>query len=162
MSDKRQTIVPAGNPLEKFPSGLQKLYLKEYGQAGEILTELTEKNLKQLLRKIRWRKVMEAYLWWNPNEEGDCFNIEVNPSWIAFQYVVNDGMKDGCFYSSFDPAYLDSDEESDTGTIYGSFMPLRYTMHDARLAIKCVEYFARTGKLYPGTAWLKTLMGGEE
>ena len=45
MSDKRQTIVPAGNPLEKFPSGLQKLYLKEYGQAGEILTELTEKNL---------------------------------------------------------------------------------------------------------------------
>lgn len=34
-------------------------------------------------------------------------------------------------------------------------MQLRYTMQDPELAEKCVEYFARTGELYPGIAWLK-------
>ncbi len=160
---KRQTILPADNSPVKFPAGLQDLYLEEYGdKVKRDIEKLTEENLKELLKRIRRRKTEEAYLWWNPNGEGDNFNIEVNRSWIAFQYVVNDGMEDGCFYSSFDPAYLDSDEESEVGTIYGCFMPLRYTMHDAKLAVKCVEYFARTGKLYPGTAWLKTPTGGEE
>ena len=159
METHRETIVPEGSSLEPFPSGLQELYLMEYGQDVE---KLTEKKLKQFLKKIRSRKVLEAYLWWNPNKEGDFFNIEMNSSWIAFQYVVNDGMKDGCYYSSFNPDYLDSDEESDTSTIYGSFMQLRYTMQDPKLAAKCVEYFSRTGKLYPGMAWLKTLAGWEE
>jgi len=143
------------NPVKKFPSELQELYLEEYDGCKKVEQKLTEKNLKQLLRKIYRRKVLEAYLWWNPNGEGDFFNIEMNSSWIAFQYVVNSDREDCCFYSSFDPAYLDSHEESTTDTIYGSSMELRYTMHNPKLAAKCVEYFARTGKLYPGMAWLK-------
>ena len=67
--------------------------------------------------------------------------------------------EDEAFYSSFNPAYLDSDEESNTGTIYGSFMQLRYTMQDPKLAAKCVEYFARTGEPYPGAAWLTERKG---
>ena len=155
MSIIRQTIIPTGNSIKKFPAGLQELYLEEYDGQKNEKRKLTEENLKQLLRKIHSRKVLDAYLWWNPDGEGDHFNIEVNAGWIAFQYVVNAGMKDGYFYSSFDPEYLNSDKESDTDTIYGGFMPLRYTMHDPKLAAKCVEYFARTGKLYPGMAWLK-------
>ncbi len=89
-----------------------------------------------------------------PDRDGDYFEIEVNPSWIAFEYVVNNGMEDEEFYSSFNPDYLDSDEESNTSTIYGSFMQLCYTMHDPKLAAKCVEYFARTRELYQGAAWL--------
>lgn len=152
--EEKQTILPAKAFSEKMPSGLQELYLTD--EAGHNEQKLTEQNLKQVLKKIHSRKTFEIYLWWNPNAEGDFFEIEVNKSWIAFQYVIGDGTGDCHFYSSFDPAYLDSDEESETGTIYGSFMPLRYTMHDPALAAKCVEYFARTGKLYPGTAWLLT------
>ena len=94
-----------------------------------------------------------------PDRGGNYFEIEVNPSWIAFQYVVNIGMEDEEFYTSFNPDYLDSDEESDTDTIYGSYMQLRYTMQDPKLAAKCVEYFARTGELYPGAAWLAERKG---
>ncbi len=152
----REIIIPSEGSLEPFPSGLQELYLTMTEEGSRKISEkLTEKNLKLLLRKIHHKKTMEAYLWWNSDEEGDFFNIETNPDWIAFQYVFHDGMEDGCFYSCFNPAYLDSEEESETGTFYGCFMPLRYTMYDPKLAAKCVEYFARTGKLYPGTAWLK-------
>ncbi len=156
MLSNHEIIIPAGNLVKKLPSGLQELYLDvcEYGEPPIKHQRLTEKNLKQLLRKIHRRKVLGAVLSYL-DREGNYFNIEVNSSWIAFEYVVNNGMKDGGFYSSFNPDYLDSDEESDTDTIYGSFMQLRYTMQDPELAEKCVEYFARTGELYPGTAWLK-------
>ena len=155
MSGNHETIIPAGNPVKKFPSGLQEFYLDVSG-CGEppiCHQRLTEKNLKQLIRKIHKRKVLGAVLSC-PDRDEDYFEIEVNPSWIAFEYVVNNGMENEEFYSSFHPDYLDSDEESNTSTIYGSFMQLRYTMQDPKLAAKCVEYFARTGELYPGAAWL--------
>lgn len=155
MSGNHEIIIPAGNPVKRFPAGLQELYLDvcEYGGPPICHQRLTEKNLKQLIRKIHKRKILGAVLSC-PDRDENYFNIEVNPSWIAFEYVVNNGMEDEEFYSSFNPDYLDSDEESDTDTIYGSFMLLRYTMQDSKLAAKCVEYFARTGELYPGAAWL--------
>ncbi|MDE6620734.1 MAG: hypothetical protein K2K74_09675 [Lachnospiraceae bacterium] len=161
MSGNHETIIPAGNPVKKFPSGLQEFYLdvSEYRKPPICHQRLTEKNLKQLLRKIHKRKRLGAVLSC-PDRDENYFEIEVNPSWIAFQYVANIGMKDEEFYSSFHPDYLDSDEESDTSTIYGSFMQLRYTMQDPKLAAKCVEYFARTGELYPGAAWLAERKGG--
>jgi hypothetical protein len=38
-------------------------------------------------------------------------------------------------------------------------MQLRYTMQDSKLAAKCVKYFAQTGELYPGAAWLAERKG---
>lgn len=160
MSGNYEIIIPVGHPVKKFPSGLQELYLDvcEDGKPPICHQRLTEKNLKQLIRKIHKRKVLGAVLSC-PDRDEDYFEIEVSPSWIAFEYVVNNGMEDEGFHSSFNPDYLDSDEESDTSTIYGSFMQLRYTMQDSKLAAKCVEYFARTGELYPGAAWLTERKG---
>ena len=161
MSDNHEFIIPVGNPVKKFPFGLQELYLDvcENGQPPICYQRLKENNLKRLIRKIHKRKTLGASLSC-PDRNEDYFEIEVNPSWIAFEYVVNNGMEDEAFYSSFNPDYLDSDEESDTNTIYGSFMQMRYTMQDPKLAAKCVEYFARTGELYPGMAWLTERKGG--
>ncbi|MDE7479134.1 MAG: hypothetical protein K2M91_14545 [Lachnospiraceae bacterium] len=89
MSIIRQTIIPAGNALKKFPAGLQELYLEEYDGQKNEKRKLTEENLKQFLRKIHRRKVLEAYLWWDSNGEGDHFNIEVNASWIAFTSMLS-------------------------------------------------------------------------
>lgn len=160
MSNSHEMIIPVGNPVKKFPSGLQELYLDvcEDKEPPICHQRLTEKNLKQLIWKIHKRKVLGAVLSC-PDRDGDYFDIEVNPSWIAFEYVINSGMENEEFYSSFNPEYLDSDEESDKNTIYGSFMQLRYTMQDPKLAAKCVEYFARTGELYSGAAWLSEKKG---
>ena len=160
MSGNHETIISAGNSVKRFPTGLQELYLDvcENGQPPICHQRLTENNLEWLIRKIHKRKTLGASLSC-PDRNEDYFEIEVNSSWIAFQYVVNNGMEDEAFYSSFNPDYLDSGEESSTSTIYGSFMQLRYTIQDPKLAAKCVEYFARTGELYPGAAWLTERKG---
>lgn len=123
MSGKHETIISAENPVKRFPTGLQELYLDvcEDGQPPICHQRFTEKNLKQLIRKIHKRKMLGASLSC-PDRDEDYFEIEVNSSWIAFQYVVNNVMEDEAFYSSFNPDYLDSGEESSTSTIYGSFM----------------------------------------
>ena len=36
-----------------------------------------------------------------------------------------------------------------------SVIPKKFTMHDPELAAQCIEYYARTRKLYPGMEWLK-------
>ena len=58
MAGNHETIIPAGNPVKRFPTGLQELYLNvcEDGQPPICHQRLTEKNLKQLIRKIHKRK----------------------------------------------------------------------------------------------------------
>lgn len=54
MSGNHETIISAGNPVKRFPTGLQELYLDvcEDVQPPICHQRLTEKNLKQLIRKI--------------------------------------------------------------------------------------------------------------
>ena len=61
MSGNHETIISAGNPVKRFPTGLQELYLDvcEDGQPPICHQRLTEKNLKQLIRKIHKRKCWE-------------------------------------------------------------------------------------------------------
>lgn len=78
-------------------------------------------------------------------------------------YVANDGSKDYYCCGCFDPDYLDSDEESPM--VPGdcqSVISKRYIMYDPELAADCIEYFARTGELYPGMAWLKEFTDWDE
>lgn len=116
--------------------------------------ELTEARLTALLQQIRGGKSLGIYL--SNNLEEGYFQLELNRGWICMQLVQELGTSRECFYSSFDPAYLDSDEESPMECSDGqSIILMRYIMHDLELAARCVEYYARTGWLYPGTRWLK-------
>lgn len=64
MSGNHEIIISAGNPVKRFPTGLQELYLDvcEDGQPPICHQRLTEKNLKQLIRKIHKRKMLGASL----------------------------------------------------------------------------------------------------
>ena len=64
MSGNHETIIPTGNPVKRFPSGLQELYLDvcENGQPSICHQRLTEQNLKKLIRKIHKRKTLGAVL----------------------------------------------------------------------------------------------------
>ena len=154
---KHQTIIPKGEIPEKMPSGLQELYT--FGPFEDDDGErLTEENLKKILKKIRNSQKFSLFL--GPDSyldlEGKYMHIEVDDGCIAFQYVVDDGSENGYFCCCFDPDYLDSDEESPMVPGDGQSIILkRYIMHDLALAADCVEYFSRTGALYPGMAWLK-------
>ncbi|MBO5145034.1 MAG: hypothetical protein J6C19_05810 [Lachnospiraceae bacterium] len=153
MPTKHEKIIPKNDNPEEMPSGLYMKYaIAIFGDEKEI----TEDGLKQLNDKIHKGKKLGIYLSQDCDLEGDYMQIEADNGRIFLQYVRNDGMKDACFYSSFDPDYLDSETEAPIECSDGqSIILMRYTMQDMELAAKCVEYFVRTGKLYSGMAWLK-------
>lgn len=153
MPTVHEKIIPKNNNSKEMPSGLYIKYMVEgFGDEKEI----TEDGLRQLIREIHNGKKMGIYLSQNFELEGEYMQIEIDNGMIFLQYVENDGTKDACFYSSFDPDYLDSKAEAPMECSDGqSVILMRYTMRDLELAAKCVEYFVRTGKLYSGMAWLK-------
>ena len=158
MSEYKTTIIPKQDPPPAMPSGLQPLHTFDaFGHDGELLTEA---NLKKLVKKIQKADNVSVFLC--PSDdietaiEEEFFQVEIDDRWIAIQYVVRDTSPDGYFCSCFDSDYLDSDEESPMVPGDGQSIILKkYTMHDPKLAAECVEYYARTGKLYPGMDWLR-------
>lgn len=153
MSIQHEEIMKAEEWLEEMPSDLHiKYMISAFGNEEEI----TDEGLDHLVRKIKECQNLGIYLSQDPNLEGDHLHIEIDHNWIFLQYLEHDGTKDACFYSSFNSAYLDSEEESPMRCSDGQSIILkRYTMHDSKMAARCVEYFVRTGNLYSGMSWLK-------
>ncbi|MCI9078261.1 MAG: hypothetical protein HFH68_04955 [Lachnospiraceae bacterium] len=155
-----KTVIPEGKPPEKMPKGIKTLYLSD--ELGSDYRKITEKDLNRLLKDIRNKKHIGISLNNDPDLEGDYMQIEISNNLICLEYVENNLKSNECSYSCFNPDYLDSDEWSPMDAADGqSIILMRYTMEDPELAAKCVEYFVRTGKLYPGMAWLKQWQSNE-
>lgn len=150
----KEQVIQVKDDLGEMPSGI---YIKYISSVFGDEQELSEARLEALIREIRNAEGVGVILGQDPDMEEDYMSIEIDQGLICFQYIQNIGTVDECFYSSFNPAYLDSEEESPINCSDGqSIILMRYTMQDPELAAKCVEYFARTGKLYPGMDWLKS------
>ncbi len=148
-----EKVIRANDTLAETPSGLYMKYITSVFGEDE---ELTEERLKGLIQKIEQGQNMGVCLGQDLDLEEDYMRIEIDNGLICFQYIQNMGTKEECFYSSFNPAYLNTEEESPIRCSDGqSIILMRYTMQNPELAAKCVEYFARTGKLYPGMEWHK-------
>lgn len=155
MDINHQSVLPKGNPPEKMPSGIKEFYILDECRE-ENGKRITEEALGKLLEDIRNKEGVGISLYKDPDLDGDYMQIEADGNLIFLQYVENYCTSDECIYSCFNPDYLDSDEWSPIDVSDGqSVILMRYTMEDAGLAAKCVEYFVRTGQLYPGMAWLK-------
>ncbi len=152
MASKEEIFRPENS--EETPEGL---YIKYIVSGVDYNTdEITEENLKEFIYKIRNGDNLGYYLSQDPDLEDSYMLIETDDGDICLQYVEHLGTSEECFYSSFDPEYLESDEESSMECSDGQSIILkRYIMRDFELAAKCVEYFVRTGKLYSGMDWLK-------
>ncbi len=138
----------------EMPLGLCIKYMSSaYGGKREI----TEDSLKHLLKKIRKGQNLGVFLFQDPDFEDSYMQIEIDKELIFLQYVDSPGTQEECSYSSFQPDFLDSEEESPMCCSDGqSIILMRYTMQNPQLAAKCVEYFVRTGRLCPEMAWLKS------
>lgn len=156
MDINHQSVIPKGNPPEKMPSGIKEFYILDECRE-ENGKRITEEALSKLLEDIRNKEGVGISLYKDPDLEGDYMQIEADGNLIFLQYVENYCTSDECIYSCFNPNCLDSDEWSPIEASDGqSVILMRYTMDDHELAAICVEYFVRTGQLYPGMAWLKS------
>lgn len=149
----REEIIPKKNGSITMPDQIVIPYIGTvFGEAEE----LTETRLQTLVQQIRDGEYLGIILGQDFDFEEDYMQIEIDQERICLQYIQNIGTDAECFYSSFDPAYLDSEEEAPISCTDGqSIILMRHTMQDPVLAAKSVEYFVRTGMLYPNMEWLK-------
>ena len=67
------------------------------------------------------------------------------------------------WFYTYDPEYLDSDEETDIECSDGqSIIYRKYTTADKDAVMTAMEYFLRTGKLWNGIPWMKSWQEWED
>ncbi len=151
--EHEEIIIPE-NDFQETPSGIHIKYM--VSGVDYNIDDINENNLRDFIGELRNGGNLGYYFSQDPDLEDNYMLIETDEGNICLQYVENCGTENETFYSSFDPDYLGSDEESDMQCSDGQSIILkRYIMRDFALAADCVEYFVRTGKLYPKMKWLK-------
>ncbi len=161
MSNIKEYIefIPKNETPAAMPKGISvKYYVCWSDEAKEITPDNCQKILKNL-RDGRWKNI---YLTNNPDLEVDIMELESGDGLFALQYIRdNTGMvgERAAWFSTYDPEYLDSDEETDIECFDGqSIICRKYTTADKDAMITAIEYFIRTGKLWNGIPWRKAAL----
>lgn len=123
--------------------------------------EITEDVITEVLRKIP--AGINIYLSLIPYGEDDWLEVNCNGEWLSLGYSSQNGQNN---YYSYICSFADTAEqigEADFSdeTIYSplesggqSPIPKIQAITDIETGVQAVEYFIRTGELYPGISWL--------
>lgn len=123
--------------------------------------EITEDVIAEVLRKIPVG--INIYLSLQPFGEDDWLEVNCNGEWLSLGYSSQDGQDN---YYSYNIAFADTaervkEEDFSDETIYSPLesggqtpIPKIQALTDIEAGVKAVEYFIRTGELYPGIDWL--------
>lgn len=129
---------------------------KTYGRG-----EITEKIIAEVLKKISGG--INIYLFLDPDGEDDWLEVNCDSEWIALGFSGDFGQNN---YSSYNSAFADTVDQIDKGDfsdkrIYTDLesggqspIPKIQAITDIEAGVKAVEYFIRTGELYPGIDWI--------
>lgn len=127
--------------------------------------EITEEVIAEVLMKIP--AGLNIYLSLIPYGEDDWLEINCDSEWLALSYCSDGGPNGQNYYFSYNPAFADTADrimEADFSdeNIYSplesggqSPIPKIQTITDIEAGVKAVEYFIRTGELYPGIDWVQ-------
>lgn len=121
--------------------------------------EITHDSCQEILENLRNGQWGDIYLTNDPDLEGDFMQLESGDGLFFLQYVMdNSGMtgEEAAYFSTYDPEYLDSGEETDICCSDGQSVILRkHTTADKDSVMTAIEYFIHTGKLWNGIRWMK-------
>lgn len=153
---EHEEFIPKSETPAEMPKGIVvKYYLCWPGEPEKI----TEQRCQEIMNNLQNGNWGDIYLTNNPDLEEDLMQLESGDGLFALQYMRdNSGMtgEDGAWYSTYDPEYLESDEETDIECSDGqSMIQRKYTTTDKEAVMTAIEYFIRTGKLWNGISWMK-------
>lgn len=161
---KRLEVIPKKEFIPTFDQQTIKLQHITYYDApyteyeGE---EITEEVVAEILRKIPTG--LNIYLSLIPYGEDDWLEINCDGEWIALGYCSQNGRDNYYSYHSAFADTIDRIMEADFSdeSVYSKLesggqspIPKVQTVTDIEAGLKAVEYFIRTGELYPGIDWL--------
>lgn len=114
--------------------------------------EITEEVIAEILQKIP--SGLNIYLSLAPYGEDDWLEVNSGGGWLALGYRSEGGSKN---YYSYNPDFAGTEELSPLHSDGQSPIEKYLALKDIPTGVKAVEYFIRTGELYPGIDWAKQL-----
>ena len=146
-------IIPKKKDIPPFdPKAIKLQHITYYDRPyseyeGE---EITETVIAEVLRKIP--SGLNIYLSLAPYGEDDWLEVNCNGEWLALGYCSGGGSDN---YYSYNPDFAGSKEMSPLRSDGQSPIEQYLALKDIQTGMKAVEYFIRTGELYPGIDWVK-------
>lgn len=159
MSNIKEHIefIPKNETPAEMPKGIT---VKYYVCWPDEPKEITPDSCRQILKNLTDGCWGNIYLTNNPDLEEDIMELESKDGLYALQYLRdNSGLvgEQAAWFSTYDPEYLDSDEETDIECSDGqSIICRKYTTADKEAVMTAIEYYLRTGKLWDGIPWMKS------
>ena len=141
-------IIPKKDTIPEIDHQVIKLkhisYYPSYEEYEE--DEITEELISKILREIP--EGIEVNLSLIPYGEDDWLEVLCDGEWLSLAYIGNNE------YGSYNPEFADTQELSPL--ISGGQSPVekRFAIQDIEVGKKAVEYFIRTGEIYPGIDWI--------
>ena len=112
--------------------------------------EITEEVIDHLLKEIP--DGLDVYLSLIPEGEDDWLEVNCDGEWLAMAYRSDEGN-----YYSWNPQYEGVEEWAPVQGGGQSPIEKYLALTDIKMGIKVIDYFIRTGKLYPGIEWAEQL-----
>ena len=103
------------------------------------------------------RQGLNIYLYLDPYGEVEQFEVNCDGEWLAIGFSSHGGTKDEKNYYSYNPEYAGVEEFAHVQSGGQSPIEKYLALTNIEVGIKAVEYFIRTGKLYPGIDWAEQL-----
>lgn len=144
-------IIPKRDEIPAFDPGAIQIQLMDWGP-GYSGAAITEEAVAAFLRSIP--RGVEALLYLDPDGECDWLEVLSDGNWLALGFCGDLGDGEGCWYS-YNPAFAGNQES--TGLRSGGQSPVEkmLALQDMEAGVRAVEYFIRTGGLYPGIHWAR-------
>ena len=141
-------IISKKDSIPEFDSRAMKLkHIEYYPSDGEYEEdEITEELISKILKEIP--QGIEIYLSLIPYGEDDWLEVLCDTEWLSLAYTSGNG-----WYSSYNFEFAETEELSPLESGGQSPVEKRFAIRDIETGVKAVEYFIRTGELYPGIDW---------
>ena len=147
---EHREFIPVAEVPAEIPDGIAAHYYIRW--PGDF-KEITPDNVEQIMKNLRDGEWMDIYLYHEDDEEGDYLDLETDGTLYDLSYGEDMGQ---IWWSTYDPEYVDSDEETDIPHSDGQSIIYREnTTADKEAVMTAIEYFIHTGKLWDGIPWMK-------
>ena len=114
-----------------------------------------EEVISKILEEIP--QGLNIYLYLDPYGEVDQLEVNCDGEWLAIGLSLHGGTKEEKNYYSYNPEYAGVEEFAHVQSGGQSPVEKYPALTNMEAGVKAVEYFIRTGKLYPGIDWAEQL-----
>lgn len=156
-------IIPKQEIIPSYDANAIAIKHIEYYPYGGTYSEdeITPVLISNILKEIP--DGIDIYLFLDPDGEDDWLEVNCDGEWISLGFSGDSGQD---YYCSYNPAFADTADQIDKAdfsdkSIYTDLesggqspIPKIQAITDIEAGVKAVEYFIRTGALYPGIEWI--------